>query len=177
METNLPGIYAAGDAAEITDCVTGERTPSGLWPTAARMGTVAGQNMAGARTRPELPPIAAMKNSVELFGVRAISVGMVNPPQDGDYREHTVQMPGAYRKAVTQGDRLVGAIFLGATGGAGIASAFIESGKPLPVPVDQLLRNLSAADFIRTEGRALDRYLNVSYAPGSKAPHSPVSAS
>lgn len=162
METNLPGIYAAGDAAEITDCVTGERAPSGLWPAAARMGTVAGQNMASARTRPELPPMAAMKNSVELFGVRAISVGIVNPPENGDYKEHIVQMPGAYRKAITRGDRLVGAIFLGATGGAGIASAFIESGAPLPVAVDQLLRRLSAADFVRTEGRALDRYLDVS---------------
>lgn len=162
METNLPGIYAAGDAAEITDCVSAERLPSGLWPAAARMGTVAGQNMAGGSSRPELPPMAAMKNSVELFGIRAISVGMVNPPVNGNYEEHVVRMPGGYRKAVTHGDRLVGAIFLGDTGGAGIASAFIESGKPLPVPASHLLRRLSAAEFVRMEGRALDRYLNVS---------------
>jgi NADPH-dependent 2,4-dienoyl-CoA reductase/sulfur reductase-like enzyme len=51
METNLRGVYAAGDCAEITHLVTGRPTWIPLGTTANKMGRVAGANAAGARER------------------------------------------------------------------------------------------------------------------------------
>ncbi|MBR3403123.1 MAG: FAD-dependent oxidoreductase [Parasporobacterium sp.] len=47
METNVPGIYAAGDCCEGTNLQTGETMIIGLWANAAAQGSCAGANMAG----------------------------------------------------------------------------------------------------------------------------------
>ena len=51
METNLAGVYAAGDCAETTHRVTGAPTWIPLGTTANKMGRVAGANVAGRRER------------------------------------------------------------------------------------------------------------------------------
>jgi NADPH-dependent 2,4-dienoyl-CoA reductase/sulfur reductase-like enzyme len=51
METNLPGIYAAGDCAEALHLVTGRPAYIPLGTTANKMGRVAGANAAGRRER------------------------------------------------------------------------------------------------------------------------------
>lgn len=51
METNLAGIYAAGDCAETTHIVTGGPAYLPLGTTANKMGRVAGANAAGRRER------------------------------------------------------------------------------------------------------------------------------
>jgi CoA-dependent NAD(P)H sulfur oxidoreductase len=51
METNLPGVYAAGDCAEVQHLVTGRPTYIPLGTTANKAGRVAGANAAGARER------------------------------------------------------------------------------------------------------------------------------
>jgi NADPH-dependent 2,4-dienoyl-CoA reductase/sulfur reductase-like enzyme len=51
METNLHGVYAAGDCAESTHLVTGRPTWIPLGTTANKMGRVAGANAAGRRER------------------------------------------------------------------------------------------------------------------------------
>lgn len=51
METNLAGIFAAGDCAETTHVVTGGPAYIPLGTTANRMGRVAGANAAGRRER------------------------------------------------------------------------------------------------------------------------------
>ena len=50
QQTNLPSIYAAGDAAETTDMFSGQRVLVAIWPEALNQGRVAGLNMAGAPT-------------------------------------------------------------------------------------------------------------------------------
>lgn len=47
MQTNFPGIYAAGDCCEAIDSQTGTYRNIGVWMNATRMGQVAGANMAG----------------------------------------------------------------------------------------------------------------------------------
>ncbi|HUE02126.1 MAG TPA: FAD-dependent oxidoreductase [Bryobacteraceae bacterium] len=49
METNLPGVYAAGDCAEALHLVTGRPVYIPLGTTANKMGRVAGANAAGRR--------------------------------------------------------------------------------------------------------------------------------
>jgi NADPH-dependent 2,4-dienoyl-CoA reductase/sulfur reductase-like enzyme len=51
METNVRGIYAAGDCAEVTHLVTGRPTWIPLGTTANKAGRVAGASAAGARER------------------------------------------------------------------------------------------------------------------------------
>ena len=47
METNIPGIYAAGDCCEALNLQTGKTMIIGLWANAAAQGQTAGINMAG----------------------------------------------------------------------------------------------------------------------------------
>jgi len=51
METNLRGIFAAGDCAEVTHLVTGRPTWIPLGTTANKTGRVAGANASGGRER------------------------------------------------------------------------------------------------------------------------------
>jgi NADPH-dependent 2,4-dienoyl-CoA reductase/sulfur reductase-like enzyme len=51
METNLTGVYAAGDCAEVVHLVTGRPVYIPLGTTANKMGRVAGACAAGARER------------------------------------------------------------------------------------------------------------------------------
>ena len=51
METNLRGVYAAGDCAEVQHLVTGRPTWIPLGTTANKTGRVAGANAAGGRER------------------------------------------------------------------------------------------------------------------------------
>jgi CoA-dependent NAD(P)H sulfur oxidoreductase len=51
METNLNGVYAAGDCAEMMHLVTGRPTYIPLGTTANKSGRVAGANAAGGRER------------------------------------------------------------------------------------------------------------------------------
>ena len=51
METNLAGVYAAGDCAEAMHLVTGRPAYTPLGTTANKMGRVAGANAAGRRER------------------------------------------------------------------------------------------------------------------------------
>jgi NADPH-dependent 2,4-dienoyl-CoA reductase/sulfur reductase-like enzyme len=51
METNLGGVYAAGDCAETTHLLTGAPAYIPLGTTANKMGRVAGANAAGRRER------------------------------------------------------------------------------------------------------------------------------
>ncbi len=51
METNLRGVYAAGDCAEVTHLVTGRPAYIPLGTTANKCGRVAGANAAGGRER------------------------------------------------------------------------------------------------------------------------------
>ena len=47
MITSIPGVYAAGDVAEGTDLMTGQKRNIGLWANSARQGYCAGCAMAG----------------------------------------------------------------------------------------------------------------------------------
>jgi NADPH-dependent 2,4-dienoyl-CoA reductase/sulfur reductase-like enzyme len=51
METNLRGVYAAGDCAEVTHLVSGRPAWIPLGTTANKCGRIAGANAAGARER------------------------------------------------------------------------------------------------------------------------------
>jgi len=73
METNLGGVYAAGDCAEATHLVTGRATYIPLGTTANKMGRTAGTNAAGRRER--FAGVAGT-SIVELCGVAVATTGL-----------------------------------------------------------------------------------------------------
>jgi NADPH-dependent 2,4-dienoyl-CoA reductase/sulfur reductase-like enzyme len=72
METNVRGIYSAGDCAEVIHMVTGRPTWIPLGTTANKCGRVAGANAAGGRER--FPGIVGT-SIVSIFGMAFATTG------------------------------------------------------------------------------------------------------
>jgi NADPH-dependent 2,4-dienoyl-CoA reductase/sulfur reductase-like enzyme len=73
METNLRGVYAAGDCAEVMHLVTGRPTYIPLGTTANKAGRVAGANVTGARER--FPGVVGT-SIVGIFGMAFATTGL-----------------------------------------------------------------------------------------------------
>ena len=134
LMTSAQDVYAAGDAAEAVDLITGERRVIPIWPNAYHQGDYAGRNMAGENAA--YPGTLSM-NSIAYFGLPTQSVGLVNPPLDksgrGGYETFSKadKRGNTYRKLVFQGDRLVGYVLIGDIDDSGIYTSFVEFGFPL----------------------------------------------
>jgi NAD(P)H-nitrite reductase large subunit len=86
--TNVPDIYAAGDAAQAMDVLRGEPWINALWPCAAEQGRIAALNMAGE----EAAYKGSMRmNSVQFFDLAVISAGLavLTPGPLGSRRSKT----------------------------------------------------------------------------------------
>ena len=116
--TSLPGVFAAGDCAEVDDPLTGQSAVSGIWPIAYEMGRAAGRAAVGA-DRPS--PGALRMNSSRVFGTPVIAIGEVRAERVAGASEHVVAVSdGVYRKLVMRDDRLIGALLVGDVSGAGL---------------------------------------------------------
>lgn len=124
LETSIPGIYAAGDCVETREVVTGEPVVSGIWTNAATMGECAGENMAGG-DRAYVGAFGIL-NALELAGIPAISVGVVNPPPGQGYEVKALRRGSNYRKLVFRNHSLVGALFVGEVERAGVYTTLIR---------------------------------------------------
>ncbi len=124
MQTSVNDIYAAGDVAEASDLLSGEKGMSALWPTATEQGIIAGCNMVGVK-RKYSGSLAL--NSAVICGVGIISTGIVNlPPGEGRVLRASEPDKNFYRKFVIRDGRLVGMIMVGDIEGAGILSGLIR---------------------------------------------------
>ncbi len=124
METNIPGVFAAGDVAEAYDLVLGERRVTPIWPNAYLQGKYAGLNMAGASRR--YPGGCAM-NAIEFYGIPTVSMGLSNPPEKGyDVLTKLNTAANTYKKLVLKDGILVGAVLVGNIDRAGILTGFIQ---------------------------------------------------
>lgn len=126
MRTNIPEIYAAGDVAEALDLITGERYSHGIWPNAVEQGKIAGMNMAGADIVYEG---GFGMNSVDVFGLPSISVGMVrirDPDESIEILSEKDAEHGYYRKVVLKNGVLIGAICIGRVESAGVYGELIR---------------------------------------------------
>src|SRR3990172_1066585 len=73
LETSIPSIYAAGNGAECTHLVTGRPMTIPLGTVASKQGRIAGENLAGRRTR----FAGALGTSlVKVLGVTAAATGL-----------------------------------------------------------------------------------------------------
>ena len=116
MQTNIPNIYAAGDAAQGPVLDSDRRAIHAIHPTAVDHGRVAGANMAGV----EVPyPGSLSMNVLDVCGLQCASYGRFNDP---DAEAVTISHPecSVYRKLLWQGDQLVGALLTGRPSDAGM---------------------------------------------------------
>lgn len=148
LETNLPDVYAAGDVAEAWDRLHQTQRLNPIWPNATMQGRIAGANMAGLNLT---YPGSMGMNSVDFFGLRTISAGIVRPPKSPvsekdslAWRVEELRVRDAwgrlnYQRLVWQGELLKGFVLVGNTERAGILTAFIQYGRALSEPVRQTL--------------------------------------
>ncbi len=128
METNLPGVYSAGDVTEAYDNVMKCYRTNPIWPNAYLQGKVAGYQMAG--NRDYRYGGGFMMNSIEIAHIPTISMGIVNPPSKDGYQviKKFDRNINVYRKIVLKDDVVVGALFIGDIDRAGIFTWLIREG-------------------------------------------------
>lgn len=137
METNVPGIYGAGDVVKALDITDGQKRSLPLWPLAYQQGLVAGSNMAGT-TYPYGGGLPV--NSLKFLRVPILSAGITTPSEPG-YEVLTFedQKRKHYRSLILKEGKLKGFVTIGAIDGGGIFTGLIKSGLNVSDIKDYLL--------------------------------------
>ena len=105
MQTNVPGVYAAGDCAEAFDVITGKTIVSAIQPNAADQAYCAGMNMAGKQA--ELRGVTQI-NVLDTLGLVSTSFGQWEGVPGGEHAELTDEANFRYIRLEFDGDVLVG---------------------------------------------------------------------
>jgi NADPH-dependent 2,4-dienoyl-CoA reductase/sulfur reductase-like enzyme len=114
LRTNAADIYAAGDAVETTDRLTGETYVHAIFPNAVEQGRVVGLNLAGIETVYEG---ADRMNSLKHLGLPIMAVGLKSGDEVMQARQRTIYL---------KDDRVVGFQLVGDINAAGILRALMN---------------------------------------------------
>lgn len=127
--TSHPDIYAAGDAAEGKDFVTGEPIIQGNWMTAVEQGENAALNMLGNACVYD----GSLKNNItEVFGVDVAAIGECMDDSIESVSFHD-QATGRFRKVfLNEQQRVIGANLIGETNDAGLYYNMIRTRAEFP---------------------------------------------
>jgi NADPH-dependent 2,4-dienoyl-CoA reductase/sulfur reductase-like enzyme len=139
LRTNVPGVWAAGDCANVT-WVDGSRRPEQLWYTARDQGRVAAASMLGDEARYAR---GAWYNSAKFFDLEYTTAGWVpaalsfdNTPleQGPEVRTWFHRIPGTFesQRIVCRGERVVGFNMLGSRWNHEVLLRFIHERRELP---------------------------------------------
>jgi NAD(P)H-nitrite reductase large subunit len=139
MQTNVPGVYAAGDVINAVDFSTGERSLNMIQPAAADEARIAALNMAGGSTASQG---SLAMNVLDTLGLIASSFGQWWGADAKDGGRHVEQADDAafkYLRLEFQGDQLIGATSLGWTHHVGVLRGLIQGKVKLGDWADKLL--------------------------------------
>ncbi|OYU43213.1 MAG: FAD-dependent oxidoreductase [Burkholderiales bacterium PBB4] len=129
MQTNVPGVYAAGDCAEAFDKVSGKTIVSAIQPNAAEQARVAGLNMV-AFSRGQVPQAnlkgVTQVNVLDTLGLISASFGDWQGRPGGEHVELTDKPAGRHLSLQFQGDVLVGCNSVGWTQHVGVMRGLVE---------------------------------------------------
>ena len=123
MQSNVPGIYAAGDCAEAFDMVSGKTIVSAIQPNAAEQARVAALNMAGQSTT--LKGVTQI-NVLDTLGLISTSFGNWQGVEGGEHVELTDKAEGKHLSLQFEGDVLVGCNSVGWTQHVGAMRGLVE---------------------------------------------------
>ena len=123
LQSNVPGINAAGDCAEAFDKVSGTTIVSAIQPNAAEQARVAALNMAGQ--------VAALKgvtqiNVLDTLGMISASFGQWDGVPGGEHVELADHAAGKLLSLQFSGDKLVGCNSVGWTAHVGVMRGLVE---------------------------------------------------
>jgi NAD(P)H-nitrite reductase large subunit len=123
LQTNAPGVYAAGDCAEAFDKVSCKTIVSAIQPNAAEQARVAALNMVGQKT--ELRGVTQI-NVLDTLGLISTSFGDWQGAPGGEHVELTDKAAGRHLSLQFGGDRLVGCNSVGWTEHVGAMRGLVE---------------------------------------------------
>lgn len=141
LETNVPGVFSAGDCAAV-QWFDGTQRPEQLWYTSRDQGRIAGRGLLGdtaTYTR------GLWYNSAKLMDIEWTTAGYVNLNIE-DEKNWYFEEKGSVRstnRIVLSGDRVVGFNFLGRRWDHEVLLDFVREHRSL----DYVLNNLDAANF------------------------------
>jgi nitrite reductase (NADH) large subunit len=127
-QCSAPDSFTAGDAAVTFEPVSGGRITTALWTNAVEMGRCAGMNMAGVKTA--YAGTFGILNATQVADEPFVSMGVVHT-DGGDFETHVHATATTYRKLVfnAEGNRLIGAVFVGNITNAGLYRYVIREKK------------------------------------------------
>jgi len=166
LETNVSGVYAAGDVAQGPDFSTGKQEVHAIQPTASEHGRLAARNMSGRRT----PFRGSLSmNVLNTLGLVSSSFGLWMGVDGGD-RATVEDADGfKYLRLEFEGDRLIGALALGLTQHVGVIRGLIQTRVPLGPWKDTLMRDphkVMDAYLERTQGTVQRQIQSTHSQPG-----------
>ncbi len=129
MQTNVAGIYAAGDCAEAFDKVSGKMIVSAIQPNAAEQARIAGMNMVafarGQAAKANLKGVTQI-NVLDTLGLISSSFGDWQGVPGGDHVELTDKSAWHHLSLQFKGDVLVGCNSVGWTEHVGVMRGLVE---------------------------------------------------
>jgi len=123
LQSNVPGIYAAGDCAEAFDKVSGTTIVSAIQPNAAEQARVAALNMVGQKA--EQKGVTQI-NVLDTLGLISTSFGHWEGLPGGQHVELTDQAQGKHLSLQFKDDILVGCNSVGWTEHVGVMRGLVE---------------------------------------------------
>jgi NAD(P)H-nitrite reductase large subunit len=154
LQTNVPGVYAAGDCAEAFDKVSGKTIVSAIQPNAAEQARVAALNMVGQQA--ELKGVTQI-NVLDTLGLISTSFGNWEGVPGGEHVELTDVASGRHLSLQFKGDIMVGCNSVGWTEHVGVMRGLVEGQVHLGEWKNKLLADPT---------RLMDAYLGAAQAQG-----------
>jgi NAD(P)H-nitrite reductase large subunit len=137
MQTNVAGVYAAGDVAEGIDFSTGKRAIMAIQPSAVEQARIAALNMTGKQVSSRG---SLALNVLDTLGLISSSFGQWWGEPGGQSAELVDERAFRYLSLQFSGDVLVGATSIGLTEHIGVLRGLIEGRVPLGPWKDRLLK-------------------------------------
>jgi NAD(P)H-nitrite reductase large subunit len=129
LQSNVPGIYAAGDCAEALDKVSGKMIVSAIQPNAAEQARVAAMNMVafarGHSAKANLKGVTQI-NVLDTLGLISSSFGDWQGVPGGEHAELTDKAEGRHLSLQFKDDVLVGCNSVGWTQHVGVMRGLVE---------------------------------------------------
>jgi NAD(P)H-nitrite reductase large subunit len=129
LQSNVPGIFAAGDCAEAFDKVSGKTIVSAIQPNAAEQARVAALNMVaharGQKGQANLRGVTQI-NVLDTLGMISTSFGDWQGRPGGEHVEITDAAEGRHLSLQFQGDVMVGCNSVGWTDHVGAMRGLVE---------------------------------------------------
>ena len=138
MQTNVPGVYAAGDVAQAFDKATGKTVISAIQPNAADEAYVAAMNMLGRGA--ELKNVPQI-NVLDTLGLISTSFGMWQGVEGGQHIELTDKAGGRHLSLQFKDDVMVGCNSVGWTQHVGVMRGLVEGKVKLGEWKDRLMED------------------------------------